>query len=190
MSAHAAAPRVALRELRPGDAETIYAYRTDEDVSRYQGWTPGSVEEVRAFIGGLSAVTAYAPGSWHQLGIELISISALIGDCGVHVEADNAQAEFGITLAPAFHGHGYAAETVRALLTLLFGRLGMHRVFASVDPRNARSIVLMERLGFRREAHFIESLWFKEAWADDIIFALLEREWKSGAATGAQAQLT
>jgi RimJ/RimL family protein N-acetyltransferase len=190
MSPDVAAARVVLRELHSGDAETIYAYRADAGVSRYQGWTPGSVDEVRAFIGGLAAVTAYAPGSWHQLGIELCSNGALIGDCGVHVLAGNGQAEFGITLAPAFHGHGYAAETLRALLALLFGRLGMHRVFASVDPRNARSIVLMERLGFRREAHFIESLWFKEAWADDLIFALLEREWRSGAAPRAQEQLT
>jgi RimJ/RimL family protein N-acetyltransferase len=173
------AARVALRELRPGDAETIFAYRTDADVSRYQGWTPDSVDEVRTFIAGLSARDAYAPGSWHQLGIELRSGGALIGDCGIHVPADNpAQAEFGITLAPAYHGRGYAAEAVRALLAILFGRLGKHRVFASVDPRNAPSLALMERLGFRREAHFVESLWFKNAWADDVIFALLEREWK------------
>jgi RimJ/RimL family protein N-acetyltransferase len=173
-----AAPRVELRELRPADADTIFAYRTDADVARYQGWTPASIDEVRTFIAGLPAHDAYAPGSWHQLGIELRTTGALIGDCGIHVPPDDpAQAEFGITVAPAFHGHGYAAEAVRALLAILFGSLGKHRVFASVDPRNARSIALMERLGFRREAHFIESLWFKEAWADDVIFALLEREW-------------
>jgi RimJ/RimL family protein N-acetyltransferase len=173
------APRVALRELRSGDAETIFAYRTDAEVSRYQGWTPDTVDEVRTFIAGLSAQAAYAPGRWHQLGIELRSNGALIGDCGIRVLADDpAQAEFGITVAPAFHRRGYAAEAVRAVLAILFGTLGKHRVFASVDPRNAASLALMARLGFRREAHFIESLWFKEAWADDVIFALLEREWK------------
>jgi RimJ/RimL family protein N-acetyltransferase len=179
MNGDGAAARVVLRELRPGDAETIYAYRTDADVSRYQGWTPASIDEVRTFIDGLSAAEPFAPGTWHQFGIELCSTGALIGDCGVHVPADDpAQAEFGITVAPAFHGRGYAAEAVRAVLAILFGALEKHRVFASVDPRNARSIALMERLGFRREAHFVESLWFKETWADDVIFALLEREWK------------
>jgi RimJ/RimL family protein N-acetyltransferase len=170
--------RVALRELHSGDAETIYAYRTDPGVARYQGWTPRSLDEVRAFIARLSEHEAYSPDTWHQLGIELRSAGALIGDCGVHVLADGAQAEFGITLAPAYHGRGYADEAVRALLAMLFGTLEKHRVFASVDPRNERSIALMERLGFRREAHFVESLWFKEAWADDVIFAMLEREWQ------------
>jgi hypothetical protein len=28
----------------------------------------------------------------------------------------------------------------------------------------------------RREAHFVESLWFKGAWADDLIYAVLRRE--------------
>jgi RimJ/RimL family protein N-acetyltransferase len=50
-------------------------------------------------------------------------------------------------------------------------------VFASTDPRNLRAIALLHRLGFRKEAHCIESLWFKGEWADDLIFAILRREW-------------
>ena len=35
----------------------------------------------------------------------------------------------------------------------------------------------MKRLGMRQEAHFKESLWFKGEWADDVVFAILAREW-------------
>ncbi|MDB5028733.1 MAG: hypothetical protein JWO66_2422, partial [Candidatus Eremiobacteraeota bacterium] len=37
--------------------------------------------------------------------------------------------------------------------------------------------------GFRQEAHLRESLWFKDAWADDLIFAMLRSEWSAPGAT-------
>ncbi len=36
----------------------------------------------------------------------------------------------------------------------------------------------MERLKFRKEAHFKESLYFRDAWVDDVIYAILQKEWK------------
>jgi len=85
--------------------------------------------------------------------------------------------EIGITLARGFQGRGFATEALRAVLGYLFSTLGKHRVFGSVDPRNAPSLALLERVGMRREAHFVESLWFKGAWADDVIYAMLRREY-------------
>jgi RimJ/RimL family protein N-acetyltransferase len=170
--------RVVLRELRADDAETMFAYRSDPDVARYQSWDPGSADELRTFIDRLSHTRPFAPGAWHQLGIALRSTGELIGDCGVHVLAgEPRQAEFGITVAPALQGRGYASEALRALLAVLFDDLGKHRVYGSVDPRNGPSIALLRRAGFRQEAHLRESLWFKGEWADDMIFALLRREW-------------
>jgi RimJ/RimL family protein N-acetyltransferase len=87
---------------------------------------------------------------------------------------------FGITLAPAFQRRGYASEALRALLHLAFDTLGKHRVYASIDPRNAASLALFERAGFRREAHHVESLWLMGEWVDDVILAMLAREWRSG----------
>ena len=53
----------------------------------------------------------------------------------------------------------------------------MHRVVAELDPRNTPSIRLCRRLGMREEAHFVQDLWFKGAWADTGVFAMLESEW-------------
>ena len=176
--------RLVLRALRPDDAEAMFAYRSDPEVMRYQGWDPESLADVRAFIADNASYDAYAPGSWRQFAIALRSGGALIGDCGVHVPDDKPeQAEFGITLAPAFQGVGYATEALRALLWLVFDELGKHRVFASVDPRNSASIALFERAGFRKEAHHIESLWLMGEWVDDVILALLAREWRAAQVT-------
>ena len=172
------AERLVLRALRADDADAIFAYRTDPAIMRYQGWEPKSADEVRTFIAELDTAKPFAPGTWYQLGIALRSTDELIGDCGVHVpQTEPDQAEFGITLAPAFHGQGYAAEAIRTMLRLAFDTLGKHRVFGSIDPRNTRSIALMHRTGFRQEAHFVESLRFKGEWVDDVVFAMLRREW-------------
>ncbi|MNL74735.1 ribosomal-protein-S5-alanine N-acetyltransferase [compost metagenome] len=53
----------------------------------------------------------------------------------------------------------------------------MHRIFARLDTANAGSVALVERLGFRREAHLIENDRFDGAWGDEFIYAMLRREW-------------
>ncbi len=172
--------RLRLRRLVAADSPAVYAYRSLPEVSRFQFWDPRSEEEIRAFIEELSRIEPDTPGTWFQLGITLRDSGLLIGDCGMRFPAEEKwQVELGISLAPPHHGKGYATEALGTVLDYCFGSLGKHRVFASADPRNDASIALMERIGMRREAHFRESLWFKEAWADDLIYAILDREWIS-----------
>ena len=85
--------------------------------------------------------------------------------------------EIGITLSPRFQGHGYAGETVACVLEYVFGRLDIHRVFASIDVLNLSAIALFRQLGFRQEAFLVENVWFKGQWGSEHVFALLKREW-------------
>ena len=170
--------RLRLRCLRATDAERMFAYRSHPLVLRYQSWAPTSLEEVRLFIDRMSVRESSAPG-WCQVGIAEQGDDNLIGDCGIHVlETDSRVAEIGITIAPDFQRNGYATEALKAILNLLFVKLNKHRVFASVDPRNLRSMALMRRLGLRQEGHFVRSLWFKDTWVDDAVFAMLADEWR------------
>ena len=70
-------------------------------------------------------------------------------------------------------------EAARAVLELAFNELGLHRASAVLDPRNDSSAALCTRLGMREEAHFVEDAWFKGAWGDTAIYAILDREWAS-----------
>lgn len=172
--------RLVLRELAASDAHRIFAYRSRPEVSRFQSWGTQSRNEIQGYIAGLSGTEPGTPGSWYQIGIVLRSGGELIGDCSFRVlDTEPRQAEFGIALAPEHQSKGYATETLRALLNYLFVKLGKHRAFGSVDPRNVRSIRLMQQLGMRKEAHFIKSLWFNGEWVDNIIFAMLASDWKS-----------
>jgi RimJ/RimL family protein N-acetyltransferase len=171
-------PRLRLDVLRESDAETLFQYRADPSVALYQGWCPASRDEALDFIRSQQQIALDVPDSWLQLAIRRSEDGALVGDLGLHLPSDaDGSYEFGVTVAPAHQGKGYAREAVRALLDFVFGKLGAHRVHASIDPRNIASGALLRSLGMRQEAHFRESLKMRGEWVDDVIFALLAREW-------------
>lgn len=144
-------------------------------MARYQGWRPASIADAASFIGAQSEPV---PGRWFQRAIRLREEGRLIGDLGICLPVEpTGSAEFGISLMPAQQGHGYAREVLHALFERGFVALGWPRVQASVDPRNASSIALLRAMGMRQEAHFRESLWLRGEWVDDLVFAMLAREW-------------
>jgi RimJ/RimL family protein N-acetyltransferase len=169
--------------MAAADAAEVYAYRHLPEVRRFQSFEPRSLADVERFIADMHAVGFGDPGPWCQLAIRLggggqrIGERPLIGDLGARVTAeDPRQVEIGFTLAPAYQGRGYATEAVSGLIAHLLGPLRKHRVFASADPRNVRSLTLLERVGMRKEAHFRESFWFKDEWVDDVIYAVMASE--------------
>jgi RimJ/RimL family protein N-acetyltransferase len=52
-----------------------------------------------------------------------------------------------------------------------------HRATAITDARDAPAMRLLERVGMRREGHFLQNVWFKGSWGDEHLYALLEQEW-------------
>ncbi|MGW8251027.1 MAG: GNAT family N-acetyltransferase [Anaerolineales bacterium] len=171
--------RLLLRPLRMKDAVLFSEYRSDPQVARYQGWTtPFSLVQARQFIREMKTVLPGTPGQWFQLAIELKKERQMIGDCAfVILEKDAMQAEIGFTLAQPYQGQGYASEAVRRLLTYLLVENNLHRVRANCDEENLASANLLERVGMRREAHFIKSLWFKGRWSSEYWYAILRHEW-------------
>lgn len=172
-----ATSRLILRRLVQSDREALFQYRSDPEISRYQGWVPETLTDADQFIAARPP-DPDQPGTWFQLAITLKDSGAMIGDAGLHFPADNPQqVEIGITLAGEYHRQGYAAEALKAVLDYLFVTLNKHRVYACIDPRNAGARTLVERSGLRLEAHFLQSLWFKGAWVDDMVYAVLREEW-------------
>jgi RimJ/RimL family protein N-acetyltransferase len=172
--------RLLLRHFRDTDLDEFLAYRSDPRVAKYQGWDiPYERERGLAFLEEMKNTQPGTPGKWFQAAIEILSSKSLLGDCAFHVMAnDQRQAYIGITLAHSYWGKGYAEEASRRLLDFLFYELNLHRVVAECDVKNVASFTLLNRLGFRREAHLVENIWFKGAWGSEFHYALLEREWK------------
>jgi RimJ/RimL family protein N-acetyltransferase len=177
-----AGPRVALRRFHPDDLAPFVAYRSSEQVARFQSWdAPYPREEGERFIQEMARAHPDTPGEWFQFAVVLGSTGILIGDCAATPHADDPrQCDIGFTISPEHQGHGYATEAVRLLLNYLFTERGKHRITAYCDPRNAASAALLERLGMRREGHLRESTWAHGEWTDDLLYALLADEWQSG----------
>jgi RimJ/RimL family protein N-acetyltransferase len=177
-------PRLRLDALRPDDAVALFAYRADPVVSRFQGWCPASVADASGFIERQAGASLDVPDGWFQRAIRLRDSGELIGDLGIHLPTEaEGSIEFGISIVPARQGQGHATEALRAVFGVVFGQLGRHRVHASVDPRNLASMAMLRSLGMRQEAHHRESLWLQGEWVDDVVFALLAREWHASPST-------
>lgn len=147
--------RLHLRPLAERDAVRLAAYRSHEDVARYQSWSEFTLDDAHALI--------HHDGPWTQIAIALRETGEIIGDIGVCAAADGS-AEIGFTLAPEHQGHGYAAEAVRAVIEQF------PRVVAIIDARNAPAIALVTRLGFVLEK--TERAEFKGGVCDEHHFVL------------------
>ncbi len=167
--------RLVLKTLDIADAPTVFAYRSDPEIARFQSFCPAELSEVQDFI--LRSTAAFnVEDTWFQLGI--YREGALIGDLGIHfIGPHNSQCEIGYTLAKSAQGQGYGQEAVRAAVSHLFDSLKKHRITASLDPRNTASIKLLEQLGFRREGCFVKSYYNQGVWEDDLVYAVLGEEW-------------
>lgn len=180
MAFHLETQRLILRRPTDQDAEAFSRYRSDPEVSRYQGWeTPYSLDRAQRFIASLRADPPDAPGQWYQVAIERKDGGEMIGDCAFRrLPDDSRQAEIGYTLAAPFQGQGYGTEAVARLIDYLFADLHLYRVRANIDPENRASARLLKKVGMRFEGRWVESLWFKGYWASEDWYAILRREWE------------
>ena len=171
-------PRLRARGFTPADVGAFVAYRADPEVARFQSWSDYTPDLGAALIEEMQGARPGVPGEWYQFALEDPSSGALVGDLALKVDEDEPRvAEVGFTLAPEHHGKGYGTEALGALLGFAFETFGLHRVIAVTDALNAPAAAMLERVGFRREAHLHENVFFKGAWGSEFLFAILEREW-------------
>lgn len=170
--------RLELRPLEPGDLDAVHAYQSREDVCRYLLYEPRDRETLAAKLDEWAARRSIEhEGDFLQLAVIRREDGVLVGEIYFVLKSvADASAEIGWVFSPDHGGRGYATEAARAMLGIAFGHLGLHRVFANLDPRNETSARLCRRLGMRHEAHHVEDMWFKGAWGDTDIYAILDRE--------------
>jgi RimJ/RimL family protein N-acetyltransferase len=169
--------RLSIRPISQTDKEMIFEYRSDKEANKYQGWIPETVNDVETFI-EKAAKKINEPETWFQFVIIKKSSEKIIGDLGIHFFGEeNLQVEIGCTLNKHFQSKGYATESIECVINYLFCNLKKHRIITSIDPENTNSIKLVERIGFRKEAHFIESLFINGKWVDDIVYAITRKDW-------------
>ncbi len=73
---------------------------------------------------------------------------------------------------------GHASRAVRLALTYAFEHAGLHRVQPAIIPRNAASLRVAEKVGFRHEGRALRYLKINGVWEDHEIYALTAEDWQ------------
>lgn len=173
--------RLLLRPYTEDDHDALLAIRSREDVTRYLYFGPQTPAQVRKTIERrITATVLESEGDSIILAIVTRDSGAFVGDINFnYVSEENSFGEIGFVINPDQRGRGYAGEAAAAMLALGFRDLGLHRIIGRCDARNKASARVMEKLGMRREAHFLENEFVKGEWSDELVYAILAREWEA-----------
>lgn len=170
--------RIVLRPLTRDDAEGILAVYSHPDVTRYFG-VPlmSSREDAERLLDGVQR--GFTERRLYSWGLTL-GEGVVVGTCTLnHIEERSRRAEIGFALARELWGRGITSEALVALLDYAFVELDFRRIEADVDPRNAPSIHLLEKLGFQREGLLRERWQVADEIQDTVMYGLLRRDWRS-----------
>lgn len=108
-----------------------------------------------------------------MLSLAVIYNTKVIGDLSVWYTDMKDTVEIGYSFSNEVAGRGLATEAVSSLVFKLFDECNVHRIQANLDARNTASQKLCERIGMRKEAHFIQDFWNKNEWTDSIVYGML-----------------
>lgn len=162
--------RLILRELHEADAAPIQAMRSSQLVNRFIARSDAiSSEEAQNLVEKSRLAFQNRTGiAW--AGLRKGS-NQFIGACGFNrIDFPNLRAEIGGEMSSDFWGRKLAIEAVAAIVAFGFQELGLHSVEARLDPANRSAIALLESLGFVKEAHFREYVYFKDAFRDLVVY--------------------
>jgi RimJ/RimL family protein N-acetyltransferase len=178
--------RLTLRRFREDDSEAILDLYGRPEVVRYLYSEPLKPEGLgESLERRLRRPQLETEGDVLELAAELRSTGQFVGAMTFICRSTaHSRGEIGYTIAPRFAGLGLATEGAAALLRVGFEILGLHRIEGQCDARNLASARVMERIGMRREGHFLENEFVKGEWTDAFVFAMLADEWTQLAGGG------
>lgn len=167
-----------LRALGREHAEDLLRIFGNEEVARYSSRPPfASMTQALAYLDEIEA--GFASRTLFQWGIVEAGLPQVVGTCTLfHFDRTGWRGELGFALAREFWGRGLAGRAVTVVLDFAFGPLGIHRVEADADPRNERSLRLLERLGFEREGLLRERYNVGGEVQDALVLGLLAQKWR------------
>lgn len=169
--------RLILRPLRMSDEKDMFAYASDEEVSRHVLWdahkTPA---DSRAFLRG--AKRQYRLGLPSSFAIVLRDTNRMVGTIGfMWINTDHKSAEVGYSLARDCWNKGIMTEALRAVLVFAFDTLRLNRVEAQHETDNPASGRVMQKAGMCFEGVLRQRLYNKGRFVDVALYAILRGDY-------------
>lgn len=167
--------RLILRRFCAGDWKDLHEYLSDDEVVRYEPYD--------AFTEAMSRQEAVnRAGNDAFWAVCRKEDQKLIGNIYLEKQ-DFGTWELGYVFNRNYQHRGYASEAAEGLVRHAFHHCGARRITAMCNPLNEPSWRLLERIGFRREGHLIQNIYFKTdengqpLWSDTYEYGLLDSEW-------------
>jgi RimJ/RimL family protein N-acetyltransferase len=172
--------RLVLRPFEEGDLDAFFAIQSDEESARWLYEEPRTLDETKALLAKKAAGDSFiAEGDWLAAAVIARETGRLVGDLSMQwVSEQHKTGEIGFIFDRAHQGRGYATEAARAFLAFGFEGMGFHRMIGRTEARNTASARVLEKLGMRREALLVENEWVKGEWQSELVYAMLEHEWR------------
>jgi RimJ/RimL family protein N-acetyltransferase len=168
--------RLLLAEFMPADAQALFEIRSDSRVTKYL-----DRDNHKALEDSAEIITAIIQAYKDKKGISWIikekKTLNVIGYAGFwRLIRESVRAEIGYALRPEYWGKGIMTETLLKVIEFGFNEFGLHSIEGNVNPNNKDSIKLLEKLGFKKEAHFREDFFYNGKYLDSEIYCLLETD--------------
>ena len=156
--------RLTLRPLNLADAPALHAWLSDPVVMRYWSTLPHTaLQQTEAWVQG--SLDAMAKGEAQDFAV--LFEGRVIGRVAFW-QGD----EIGFLFDPAVWGKGFAGEALRAIAAYGFDVLGFDQIRADVDPDNAASLRVLERVGFKRTGFAEKTFEIGGKWFDSVYLSL------------------
>lgn len=140
--------RLRLRRPRGSDAEAVFEYAGDPEVTRYMDWrTHTEIRAARDFLQGCAV--RWAAGEEFCWLLTVKPHDVAVGAIGCRVRGHAA--DFGYVLNRTYWRQGLATEASRAIVTWASGLAPVYRVWATCDSENGASARVLEKAGLSRE---------------------------------------
>ena len=143
--------RLTLREVTAADADDLFTFRSDAEAQQYNLIPLRDLREAHGLIRTMQGwyETRYAI----QWGITQHQENRVLGLCGLHEWNRHLRRAFvGYDLVRTHWGRGIASEAMHEVVRFGFEEMELERLLATTIVENARSIRLLERLGFTLQA--------------------------------------
>jgi len=168
--------RLLFQSFSEKDAYDLFLIRSNDKIMEYMDRNKmASVNEAKSLIFSITEAFKNKYGiSWRIIEK---NASVVIGYFGFwRIMAEHCRAEIGYALKPDYWGKGYMLEALNRMKDFGFKELKLHSIEANVNPLNIKSISLLEKAGFTKEAHFRENILFGGKYLDSVIYSLIEPE--------------
>lgn len=171
-------PRLRLEEIKSDDLAIIHLLDSYPEVEKYNTiGIPKNLEDTEKVILPFILDQKSSIRRFYCWKAILPKTGSILAISGLKCTADRFRlGEIWYKVFPDYWGNGYATEIGRALLGFGFENLGLHRIEAGVDIRNAASIRVLEKLGMTNEGIRRKILPIRGEWCDEYHFSILENE--------------